>query len=160
MLFRSFNTYIAAQSGDVFYLIDQHAAHERVFYEKLMSLYNSRDKMMQQMLIPLSFSVSADVTASEDMWITGVTEMGYSVEYFGNNTYLVREIPAFMEQPEAESFLRDLFDEFAQKPDLTNRAVLEKIIRRSCKSAVKAGDVLSDEESRELFRQQIGRAHV
>ena len=119
-----FNTYIAAQSGDVFYLIDQHAAHERVFYEKLMSLYNSRDKMMQQMLIPLSFSVSADVTASEDMWITGVTEMGYSVEYFGNNTYLVREIPAFMEQPEAESFLRDLFDEFAQKPDLTNRAVL------------------------------------
>lgn len=148
-----FNTYIAAQSGDVFYLIDQHAAHERVFYEKLMSLYNSRDKMMQQMLIPLSFSVSADVTASEDMWITGVTEMGYSVEYFGNNTYLVREIPAFMEQPEAESFLRDLFDEFAQKPDLTNRAVLEKIIRRSCKSAVKAGDVLSDEESRELFRQ-------
>ncbi|MGN0702293.1 MAG: DNA mismatch repair endonuclease MutL [Lentihominibacter sp.] len=148
-----FNTYIAAQSGDVFYLIDQHAAHERVFYEKLISGYNSREKTMQQMLIPLSLNVPAEVTASEDMWISKVNELGYSVEFFGNNTYLVREIPAFMEQHEAESFLKDLFVEFATKPDLTNRAVLEKIIRRACKSAVKAGDVLSEEESRELFRQ-------
>lgn len=148
-----FNTYILAQDDDCFYMIDQHAAHERVFYEKLMDQYNASEKFSQQMLMPLSLSVSSDVSATEDAWIDDVRAMGYNIEFFGNNTYIVREIPAFMEMGEAEDFLKDLFSEFSEKPDLTNRSTLEKIITRSCKSAVKGGDVLDSSEITALINQ-------
>lgn len=148
-----FSTYIAAQADDVFYLIDQHAAHERVFYEQLMKQYKHQDNLMQQLLVPISFSVAADAAALEDVWIAKVREIGYDVEYFGNNSYIVRGIPAFMKQNEAESFLRDFFNGLGDKPDLTNQAVLDRIITRSCKAAVKAGDVLSEQEIQELFSQ-------
>ena len=148
-----FNTYILAQDDDCFYMIDQHAAHERVFYEKLMAQYNASEKFSQQMLMPLSFSVSSDVSATEEAWIDDVRAMGYDIEFFGNNTYIVREIPAFMEMTEAEDFLKDLFNEFSERPDLTNHSTLEKIITRSCKSAVKGGDVLDDREIKALLEQ-------
>ena len=148
-----FNTYILAQDSDNFYMIDQHAAHERIFYERLMNQYSSADKALQQLMIPLNFSVSRDVVATEEAWIDTVKSIGYDIEFFGNNTYIVREIPAFMEMKEAEDFLNDLFNEFASRPDLTNRSIVEKIIMRSCKSAVKAGDLLTALEIDSLFAQ-------
>ncbi|MCQ2545989.1 MAG: DNA mismatch repair endonuclease MutL [Clostridia bacterium] len=148
-----FNTYIACQSEDTFYLIDQHAAHERIFYERLLKQYNSEEKAQQQLMLPLNFNVSADVSATEDSWISAVRNMGYDIEFFGNNTYIVREIPAFMEMSEAENFLNDLFNEFSLKPDLGKSSVLDKIIMRSCKSAVKAGELLADDEISALFDQ-------
>mgnify|MGYP004448017161 CR=1 FL=1 len=148
-----FNTYILAQDSDNFYMIDQHAAHERIFYERLMNQYSSADKALQQLMIPLNFSVSRDVVATEDAWIDTVKSIGYDIEFFGNNTYIVREIPAFMEMKEAEDFLNDLFNEFASRPDLTNRSIVEKIIMKSCKSAVKAGDLLTTPEIDSLFAQ-------
>lgn len=148
-----FNTYILAQDEDCFYMIDQHAAHERVFYEKLMSQYHSAEKASQPMLMPLSFSVSSDVSTTEEAWIEDVRAMGYDIEFFGNNTYIVREIPAFMEMNEAEDFLKDLFSEFSEKPDLTNHSTLDKIITRSCKSAVKGGDLLDSREIQALMDQ-------
>ena len=148
-----FNTYILAQDAGCFYMIDQHAAHERVFYEKLMKQYNASEKFSQQMMMPLSFSVSSDVSATEEAWIDDVRAMGYDIEFFGNNTYIVREIPAFMQMNEAEDFLRDLFSEFSEKPDLTNHSTLDKIITRSCKSAVKGGDLLDPSEITALIDQ-------
>jgi len=148
-----FNTYILAQDENAFYMIDQHAAHERVFYEKLMRQYNAAEKFSQQMLVPLTFSVSSEVADSEDTWIAQVRAMGYQIEFFGNNTYIVREIPAFMELGEAEAFLGDLFGAFRDKPDLTDHRTLDKIITRSCKSAVKGGDVLDAAEISALMTQ-------
>ncbi len=147
-----FNTYIIAQDKDNFYLIDQHAAHERVFYERLLDQYNREDKARQTLLMPVNFNVSAQVTALEDTWLDKVCSIGYDIEYFGNNTYLVREIPAFMDLEEAESFLNDMFRELEDKPDLTNRKTLERIITRSCKSAVKGGDRLSEAEISSLMK--------
>lgn len=147
-----FNTYIMAHDEDSFYLIDQHAAHERIFYEKLLQQFNSSDKLRQTLLMPLNFNVSAQVTATGEMWMEQIRSIGYDIEFFGNNTYLVREIPAFMDMDEAETFLEDMFRELEDKPDLTNRKILDKIITRSCKSAVKGGDRLSDEEITALMK--------
>ena len=148
-----FNTYILAQDEDCFYMIDQHAAHERVFYEKLMRQYEAEEKVSQQMLVPLSFSVASEVAESESSWIGQVRAMGYDIEFFGNNTYIVRKIPAFMEMSEAEAFLGDLFGSFRDKPDLTDHRILDKIITRSCKSAVKGGDTLDAAEVDALMTQ-------
>ncbi len=147
-----FNTYIMACDEKNFYLIDQHAAHERVFYEKLLRQYNERDKFSQQLLIPVNMSVSANVTATEEAWIEDIRSMGYGIEFFGNNTYIIREIPAFMEMHEAEDFLADFFKELDGKPNLTDRNVLDKIIMKSCKSAVKGGDALTEEEIAALIK--------
>ena len=147
-----FNTYIMASDEDDFYLIDQHAAHERVFYEKLLNQYNSAEKSSQQLLLPINIGVSVNVTASEETWIDDLRAMGYDIEFFGNNTYIVREIPAFMDISEAEAFLSDFFSALDDKPDLTDRRMLEKIIMKSCKSAVKGGDVLSFQEIDSLIK--------
>ena len=147
-----FDTYIMACDADCFYLIDQHAAHERVFYEKLRNQYESREKVSQTLMLPLQFHVAAYIAQSEEDWIDKIRAMGYAIEDFGNKTYIVREIPAFMELEEAESFLNDLFQELEEKPDLTNQKVLDRIIMRSCKSAVKGGDHLETEEIDALIR--------
>ena len=147
-----FNTYIIASDENNFYLIDQHAAHERIFYEKLLDQYNQRDKASQQLLMPISINVSANVVAGEDIWFSDISGMGYDIEFFGNNTYIVREIPAFMELKEAEDFLSDFFKEMEDKPDLTDRQTLNKIIMRSCKSAVKGGDPLTQTEIQALVK--------
>ena len=147
-----FNTYILAADNDTFYLIDQHAAHERVFYEKLMQQYNTAEKNSQQLMIPLNFNVSAGVAACEDEWIGQLLNMGYDIEFFGNNTYRVREIPAFMDMTEAEGFLSDYFSEAETRPDFTNETAVNRIITRSCKSAVKGGDVLDNLEIEALMK--------
>lgn len=147
-----FNTYIMACDDDSFYLIDQHAAHERIFYEKLTTQYNNEEKSSQQLMLPLNFNVSADVAVDEDLWIKKLCSMGYDIENFGDKTYIVREIPAFMELGEAEAFLFDFFNELDGKSDLNNKKTLDKIIMKACKSAVKGGDLLKAEEIDALMK--------
>ncbi|NLD20345.1 MAG: DNA mismatch repair endonuclease MutL [Clostridiales bacterium] len=141
-----FNTYILGNDDDNFYLIDQHAAHERIFYERLLSQYNAEEKTQQRLLVPLNFNVDAQVYATEDMWIDKVRDLGYDIENFGSKTYIVREVPAFIDIIDAEAFIREIFIEFEGKQNLSNKGVLEKIIMRSCKSAIKGGDHLESEE--------------
>ena len=151
-----FGTYIIAADDEDMYMIDQHAAHERIFYEKLLSQYNSAEKTSQQLMIPMNIGVPANVAAVEETWIGDVVRMGYDIEFFGNNTYIVRTIPAFMDMREAEIFLNDFFSALDDRPDITDRGTLDKIVMRSCKSAVKAGDRLAAEEADALMKQLSG----
>ncbi|MBQ6370173.1 MAG: DNA mismatch repair endonuclease MutL [Firmicutes bacterium] len=148
-----FLTYILATDGDCLYLIDQHAAHERIFYEKLLAQYHASEKLQQEMLIPLQISVSADVESAEDAWIGYLQAMGYDIENFGSRMYLVRAVPAFAGPQEAEQFLRQMLLELEARPDIHSFAGLDKLIMRSCKSAVKGGDVLHPAEIRSLLTQ-------
>lgn len=148
-----FDTYIIAAEGDTMYIIDQHAAHERVFYEKLLRQYHASEKYSQEMLLPLQVTVSAEVEHAEESWIGFLREMGYDIEFFGSRTYIVRAMPAFAEGSEGERFLRELLLGLEEKPDVRSFASLERLIMRSCKSAVKGGDALHPEEVRALLRQ-------
>ena len=134
-------------------MIDQHAAHERVFYEKFMSQYENSEKLSQQLLIPLNISVSSAAVTAESDWLPILVKAGYDAEFFGNNTYMIREVPAFMSMEEAEYFVRDLLAEVAAGPDLKNRKVVDRLITKSCKSAVKGGDLLHPEEITSLMMQ-------
>ncbi len=147
------NTYILATDGQSLCVIDQHAAHERVFYEKLLKQYHSEEKLQQEMLLPLQISVSAAVASAEEAWIGHLRKMGYDIEAFGNRTYIVRAMPAFADAAEAEGFLRQMLLELENKPDPHSFAGLDRLIMRSCKSAIKGGDVLHPEEIRALLTQ-------
>lgn len=147
-----FNTYITAVSADTFYLIDQHAAHERIFYEKLVREYEEDEKLHQPIMIPLMLNVSLKAEEDSFNWLTALAKMGYTIEEFGLGTYRVTEIPTFMTLQEAEDFAVDFIEQISESTNLRNTVIIDKLIMKSCKSAVKGGDSLSLEELKALIK--------
>ena len=147
-----FSTYITAVDDKNFYLIDQHAAHERIFYEKLVGEYENSDKAKQTLMIPLLIPVSLSANANKFDWLQALIQMGFTIEDFGDNTYRVSEIPMFMDLTEAEDLIKNFIENIHQSTDLSNRVVIDKLITMSCKAAVKAHDVLKPEEITTLIR--------
>ncbi|MEG2323131.1 MAG: DNA mismatch repair endonuclease MutL [Anaerovoracaceae bacterium] len=147
-----FNTYILASDENCFYLIDQHAAHERIFFEELMNEYQGEEKHRQSILVPVTITVSYRTKEDEFDWMDSLTAMGFSIEEFGPKTYIIKEIPMFMGLSEAEKFLEDYLDGLTENLNLENEPLLKKIIMKSCKSAVKGHDHLSNEEIDRLLQ--------
>lgn len=148
-----FGTYITAVDEKNFYLIDQHAAHERVFYEKLVSEYLASEKVRQPILTPIIIEVPLAVKENEYDWLDSLTEMGFTIEDFGQNSYVIREIPTFMDLSEAEDFVKIYIDNVTEGTNLNNTVVINKLITKSCKSAIKAHDYISMEEMKALLDQ-------
>ncbi|WP_303858006.1 DNA mismatch repair endonuclease MutL [Aminicella lysinilytica] len=148
-----FDTYITAVDGDDFYMIDQHAAHERIFYEKLIGQYGADEKVRQMILTPFTVDVPLSVRENQYDWLDSLKDMGYLIEEFGPNSYIVKEIPDFMEISEAETFVKDYIENVSERDDLGNTVVIDKLITKSCKSAVKAHDHLSPAEIDALMDQ-------
>lgn len=147
-----FNTYITAKDSENFYFIDQHAAHERVFFEKLLREYRSGEKHVQPIMVPFMVDVPFEVKENENQWIDSLGSMGYDVEMFGPRTYRISGIPAFMELSEGEKFVNDFIENCSETTDLESTEIVEKIIMRSCKSAIKANDEISDAEMTALLK--------
>ena len=148
-----FDTYITAVDHKNFYLIDQHAAHERIFYEKLVEEYLSEEKLCQPILMPIVIEVPLSVKENEYDWLDSLCDMGFLIEEFGQNSYVIREIPTFMTLSEAEEFAKEFTDSVTDGTKLQNTVIINKLITKSCKSAVKAHDRLSMEEMKALIAQ-------
>lgn len=148
-----FDTYIIMQSTDIAYLIDQHAAHERIMYERFITMYNDSEHVSQPMLMPFSIETSSDVYADERFWMDDLARLGFDIDDFGNNTFIVRGIPTYMDRGEAEIFLHTYIEDPESRSDRGNTTVIDKLIMRSCKAAVKGNNKLSTMEIEELIRQ-------
>lgn len=146
-----FGTYIQLSDEATIYFIDQHAAHERIFFEKLLNQFQSREKHRQPLLIPITFEVSHADKEMEDLWLTVLEDMGFSLDEFGPLSYRVSEIPMFMSMSEAEDFLSEFTDGIGTYEDIRDNKTLDKIATRACKAAVKANDYLSKEEIKQLI---------
>ena len=147
-----FDTYITAVDGHNFYLIDQHAAHERIFYERLVGEYESAVKERQPLLMPLIINLSLAVSENRFDWLDALSKMGFTIEEFGPGTFRITEIPMFMEMSEAEDFINEFIENINNSTDLSNRIVIDKLIMMSCKAAVKANDKLNSEEVNTLIK--------
>ena len=154
-----FATYILGVSDDVFYMIDQHAAHERIFYEKLTREFYGQQKASQLIAVPVRIDVSHAVKAREDEWIGFLSGIGFDIEEFGPKNYAVKAFPAYMNYEEAEAFLSDFFDSLDDPRAFRDKRTAEKIITRACKSAVKANDRLSPSEVDQLIRDLSAAAN-
>ena len=148
-----FDTYIIMQSTDIAYLIDQHAAHERIMYERFITVYNNSEHVSQPMLMPFSIETSSDVYAAERFWMDDLARLGFDIDDFGNNTFIVRGIPTYMDRGEAELFIHTYIEDPESRSDRGNTTVIDKLIMRSCKAAVKGNNKLSTMEIEELIRQ-------
>ena len=147
-----FDTYITATDDDNFYLIDQHAAQERVFYEKLVQEYESGEKVRQTILVPLILNVDYAQLENAGDWMEPLKEMGFTIEEFGGSSFRVTEIPMFMEMGEADEFLKEFISNSKNGSGMRNTVVINKLIMMSCKAAIKAHDKLSLNEMKALLR--------
>lgn len=148
-----FGTYITAVDDKNFYLIDQHAAHERIFYEKLVNQYMEDEKLSQMILTPIILELTDASIQKADLWLDYLINMGYKIEEFGTNSFVIKEIPTYMNLTEAENFANDFIDGIDDITNPRNTIVINKLITKSCKSAVKAHDYLSMAEMESLLTQ-------
>jgi DNA mismatch repair protein MutL len=152
-----FATYILATDGDSFYIIDQHAAHERVQYDHFRTAFlGDGDVQTQMLLSPYLFTPPAalgDLSAYADYFV----KLGYEMDEFGENTWAVRSFPAFVSQGEGEAFLLEslaaIGDGEGESLDAGSMsfAAAKRIIARACKASVKANQILQDGQIKALL---------
>jgi DNA mismatch repair protein MutL len=147
-------SYIVAEGPDGMYLIDQHAAHERVLYEQMFAQHAEARLPIQSLLEPLLLDFSpeqAAVVAEEIVLLNG---LGVSIQPFGGATYLVRTIPAVLSGDDPQSALTDIVDGLMQNTDAVGASREAALITGICKrAAIKAGQVMSIPEMQELVRR-------
>ena len=145
------STYIAAEGPDGMYLIDQHAAHERIVFERVVADARSRRAESQSLLEPARVELNP---AQEQLWLEQrelIAQVGFLVEPFGPQSYLVRAVPAQIADGSPGEKLRDVLDSMAEGggfEEWEERAAYSV----ACHGAIRAGKVLSREEMSELTR--------
>lgn len=145
-------TYLVAEGPDGLYLIDQHAAHERVLFEKLMAQHASKRIPSQTLLSPAVVHLPpAQVRLLEEQ-LQVLTHFGFEVEAFGSNAFQVRAVPALFAGSDPEAALRALVEDFEEDESPLQAEVETRLAARVCKRlAVKAGQALAPEEQRALL---------
>jgi DNA mismatch repair protein MutL len=145
-------TYLVAEGPDGLYLVDQHAAHERVLFEKLMAQHALRNIPSQALLTPVAVTLPPP---SANLLITQLPilkHFGFDVEEFGPNTFQVRAMPALFMGSDPGAALRALVEDFEEDESPLQNEIEAKLAARVCKRmAVKGGQALSSEEQRALL---------
>lgn len=146
--------YIVTEGPDGLYLIDQHAAHERILYEKLAQQKAQAAVTRQQLLEPVLVELSPGQAALVEAELKALTEVGFELEPFGGTAYRIRAVPDMLGQANPAQALVDILAEMADGAIPLARETHEKIAITVCKRAsIKGGQILSQEEMRELVRQ-------
>ena len=147
-----FDTYIIVECGEDIYIIDQHAAHERLRFEALFAQTGEKSSS-QIMLLPQIIKVSPSEQAILEDLIPRLEELGYEIENIGFGSFAVKATPSALEDSDTEAFITSLLDESTSIRMLkTNELKRNKLMQLACKSAVKAGDKLSDANIKKLLQ--------
>jgi DNA mismatch repair protein MutL len=146
------STYLVAEGPDGLYLIDQHAAHERVLFEKLMTQHESRSIPSQALLAPEVVTLPPQSAKMVMEQLPFLNKFGFEVEEFGTNTFQVRAMPVLFSGGDPASALRALVEDFEEDESPLQAEVEARLAARVCKRlAVKAGQTLTSEEQRSLL---------
>ena len=146
------NTYIIAEGPEGLYLIDQHAAHERILYERVLAQRSRQEVEVQGLLEPVTIELNPReeeiLRANKDM----LAQFGFDIEPFGDKSYLIRTIPALATRANLDEVMSAVLSDLGSKDEVTS---WEQQIAQSlaCHSAIKAGQQLSNEEMLALIRQ-------
>ncbi len=145
------NTYIIAEGPDGLYLIDQHAAHERVLFERIEQQRSQKEVETQGLLEPMTLEVSPRQEAVLRAHYENLAEFGFSIEPFGDRTFLVRAVPALLYDKDWVEMIKELLDSLSSEGGGDWAEGIAQSM--ACHSAVRAGQALTDTEMRELVRQ-------
>ncbi|MBR2718027.1 MAG: DNA mismatch repair endonuclease MutL [Clostridia bacterium] len=151
----AFNTFILVEYDDHLLMIDQHAVHERLLFDRLMKAYDQHEAG-QELLIPMLVTV----TRREQELLLEHHELleriGLTVEPYGDQEMAIRSIPMILGNPQAKDFLHDILNQLeSERRTITMEKRRASILQLACKKAVKGGDALSEDEIRHLVTQMI-----
>ena len=149
----AFDTYVIVQRGQELLLIDQHAAHERILYERLMRSLD-QGTGSQQMLVAQVVPVTPQERDRLEQYRPEIETAGFAFEPFGEDTYQIRAVPVVLGEPQARAAFVEMLDRLGELRVLATRERRrEAILQMACKRAVKGGDALTQEEIASLIRQ-------
>jgi len=147
-------TYVICEGPDGLYLIDQHAAHERVLYEQFLAERAAQKLAIQPLLEPLVLDLSPEQAAVAAEELGTLAELGITIEPFGGSSYLVRSLPAILSKDTPQAAVIEIVDGLAQADDVVGATHEAALITLICKrAAVKGGQVMSLAEMQELIRR-------
>lgn len=150
-------TYLILERGEEIYFIDQHAAHERILYDKFKAAYLGASEPMQQpMLIPYVLKTNPSEFDFIDGKLSYLRKMGFEIEYNDDSSYVVYQIPYLLSDIDLKAFFDDLLSDLGLRkteiPDIVN----EKLMQKACKAAIKSGMTLSEPEMKKLLEDIDG----
>ncbi|MBI4549107.1 MAG: DNA mismatch repair endonuclease MutL [Ignavibacteriae bacterium] len=148
------NKYLLAAIEGGIVVIDQHAAHERVLYERALSRFNDKHSKSQQLLFPLTIEMtSGDVTLIQQL-LPHLETLGFNLKVFGKTTVIVDGVPVDVKPGDEKTILQDVLDLYKEDEHNLELEPREKLAKSfSCKAAIKAGDPLNHAEMRSLLDQ-------
>lgn len=151
-----FKTYWLIEYEDNLFIIDQHAAHEKVLYERTMSKLNEKEFTSQVISPPIIMSLDAREVEMLEKYRSQIERLGYEVEHFGGKEYMISAIPDNLFKVDMKDLFIEMLDDFS---NLTGREtpelILEKVASMSCKAAVKGNDELSYAEMDALIEELL-----
>ena len=147
-----FNTYWMIEIEDSIYMIDQHAAHERILYEKLLTDFYSSEPLKQALIEPLVMNVSPKEKLIIEKYLDLLNQFGFEIENFGEDAFASRTIPILFNGPAQQDILKQMLDLLMEKdmPSVYETQV-STIANMACKAAVKAHDKLSALECKKII---------
>jgi DNA mismatch repair protein MutL len=151
------NRYIVAEGPDGLYLIDQHAAHERVRYDKVKQQRETRQPEVQGLLGPATLEVSPRQDAVMRSCMISLADYGFTLEAFGERTYLVRSVPTLVAGDDWPALLREMLD--ALSGEERSKWEERMVATIACHGSIRSGQALTDEEMRALVRQLEQTTH-
>ncbi|MDD3840335.1 MAG: DNA mismatch repair endonuclease MutL [Clostridia bacterium] len=149
-----FATYIIVEEGDKVYLIDQHAAHERLLFEKYKHMYKTSNVNRQLLVTPIVEQLPGQYMQIYKDNTQLLERLGFYAEEFGINTVSIREVPVFVHNDKIKSLFLDILDILLNDKTVDADDLVEKkIITKACKAAIKANDKLNSAEIIELLNK-------
>ena len=149
-----FNTYLIIQWGDNIYLIDQHAGHERIRYDKLKHEYENGTIAIQPMLIPYVLTLNSEDARIIEENLDAIRSVGFDIDEFGDGSYKISAVPVIVDGIDFDKFFSMFLAEKLNKTKLTEAELIkDNLMQMACKSAVKGGDDLSKGEIELLLKE-------
>ncbi len=150
-----FETYWLVQFEDKFYMIDQHAAHEKVLYERTVKSLENKELTSQMVSPPLILTLTMQEAGRLDEYLNYFTEMGFEIAHFGGREYAVSAVPGNLFGIAEKELFLELLDGLDSVGGKDSGLVLEKIASMSCKAAVKGSQRLSTAEAKALIEELL-----
>ena len=150
-----FNTFILVEYEDQLLLVDQHAVHERLLFDRLMKEHAGRKQSGQELLVPVVISVTHAEQRLLDENKETLESIGMVVEPFGDRDVAIRTIPMILGEAQTKDYVRDVIEELGNGHDPAFEKKRAMLLQTACKHAVKGGESLTEDELRNLLDTMI-----
>lgn len=146
-----FDTYLIFSRGNEMYFVDQHAAHERILYDQFLEKAKNKKVIKEQLLIPYLITLNAKEFDIVYELMDYMQEIGIDIGISTDNSFKIYSIPLDLPDTNIERFIHDIINDESLREEKVPMVIREKLIQKACKSAIKAGDKLSQTEIEKLM---------